>query len=141
MGCKGVFITRTCYPDVMIWVFHPEKTQISLSIHLVNDVGAFKILKITKYSQKPSFILECIVRKPAFCMCENKGADQLYDNRTADHRLCFRYINSTIPLLPKSEILSLYPLLLLYRPVCVGLGRKPRRQVSCDVAHLYVGNL
>ena len=44
------------------------------------------------------------MRKSAFCICENKGADQLYGNRTADHRLCFHYIDSTIPLLPKTEI-------------------------------------
>ena len=45
-----------------------------------------------------------IMRKPTFCICENKAADQLRGNREADQRLCFRYIDSTIPLLPKSEI-------------------------------------
>ena len=44
------------------------------------------------------------MRKPAFCICENKDADQLRGNREADQCLCFRYIASTIPLLPKSEI-------------------------------------
>ena len=48
------------------------------------------------------------MRKPAFCICENKDADQLRGNREADQRLRFRYIDSTIPLLPKSEISSLY---------------------------------
>ena len=47
------------------------------------------------------------MRKPAFCICENKDADQLRCNREADHHLCFRYIDSTIPLLPKYEISSL----------------------------------
>ena len=47
------------------------------------------------------------VRKPDFCICENKAADQLCGNRTTDQRLCFRYIDSTISILPKSEILSL----------------------------------
>ena len=32
------------------------------------------------------------MRKPAFCICENKDADQLRGNREADQRLCFRYI-------------------------------------------------
>ena len=32
-----------------------------------------------------------VVRKPAFCICENKDADQLRGNREADQRLCFRY--------------------------------------------------
>ena len=61
-----------------------------------------------------------VMRKPAFCICENKDADQLHGNREADQRLCFRYIDcfsyidcfryidSAIPLLPKSEIRSLY---------------------------------
>ena len=48
-----------------------------------------------------------VMRKPAFCICENKDADQLRGNREADQRLCFRYTDSTIPLLPKSEISSL----------------------------------
>ena len=44
------------------------------------------------------------MRKPAFCKCENKDADQLRGNPEADQRLCFRYTDSTVPLLPKSEI-------------------------------------
>ena len=51
--------------------------------------------------------LSHVVRKPAFCICKNKEADQLRDNRKADQHLCFRYKDSTIPLLPKSEISSL----------------------------------
>ena len=50
-----------------------------------------------------------VVRKSAFCICENKDADQLRGNSEADQRLCFRYSDSTIPLLPKSEISSLQP--------------------------------
>ena len=37
-------------------------------------------------------------------ICENKGADQLRSNCVADLHLCFRYIDSSIPLLPQSEI-------------------------------------
>ena len=48
------------------------------------------------------------VRKRDFCLGENKGADQLRGNREADQRLCFRYSDSTIPLLLKSEISSFY---------------------------------
>ena len=47
------------------------------------------------------------MRKPTFCICENKDADQLRGNREADQRLCFRYIDSTIPLLPKSKAIFL----------------------------------
>ena len=50
-----------------------------------------------------------VVRKPAFRICENEGADRLGGDREADQSLCFRYTDSTIHLLPKSEISSLYP--------------------------------
>ena len=39
------------------------------------------------------------MRKPAFCICENKDADQLRGNCEADQRLCFCYKESAIPLL------------------------------------------
>ena len=44
------------------------------------------------------------VGKPTICIGENKGADQLRGNRKADQRLCFRYMDSTISVLPKYEI-------------------------------------
>ena len=44
--------------------------------------------------------------KPTICIGENKDADQLRGNREADQRLCFRYTDSTIPLLSKSKIPS-----------------------------------
>ena len=46
--------------------------------------------------------------KPTICIDENKGADQLRSNCEADQRLCFHYTESTIPLLSKSKISSLY---------------------------------
>ena len=51
--------------------------------------------------------LSLVMRKPTFCICENKDADQPRGNREADQRLCFRYMDGTIPLLPKYKILSL----------------------------------
>ena len=56
-----------------------------------------------------------------------KNADQLRGNRKADQRLCFHYIDSTIPLISKSEISSL---------VCVGPGRKPERWFSHVAAQM-----
>ena len=41
------------------------------------------------------------MRKPVFCNCDNKDADQLRGNREADQRLCFRYTDGAIPLLFK----------------------------------------
>ena len=47
--------------------------------------------------------------KPTVCIGENKGADQLRSKCEVDQRLCFRYTDSTIPLLSKSKISSLQP--------------------------------
>ena len=68
------------------------------------------------------------MRKPDFCLGENKGEDQLRGNREADQRLCFRYSDSAIPPLLKFQASSSF--LSLYRPVCVGPGRKPRRPAA-----------
>ena len=45
--------------------------------------------------------------KPTLSVGENKGTDQLRSNCEADQRHCFRYANSTIPVLSKSNISSL----------------------------------
>ena len=50
--------------------------------------------------------LSRLTGKPTICISKNKDADQLRGNREADQRLCFRYSDSTIPLLLKSEISS-----------------------------------
>ena len=65
-----------------------------------------KIMFITVNSGQ-FYYMSRVVRKLAFCICENKDADQLRGKREADQRLCFRYMDSTIPLLSKSEISSL----------------------------------
>ena len=56
------------------------------------------------------------MRKPAFCICENKDADQLRGNREADQRLCFRFLESTMHLLSKYEISSLYSSSMAVQP-------------------------
>ena len=57
-----------------------------------------------------------IMRKLAFCMCENKGADQLHGYREADQHLCFHYIGSTIPLLFKPQFSNLKPSSVVVQP-------------------------
>ena len=51
--------------------------------------------------------LSRVMRKPTFCICENKDAEELHGNHEADQRLSFRYTDSTIPILYKTEISSL----------------------------------
>ena len=62
---------------------------------------------VASFRKKDCRHMSRVVRKPAFCICENKNADQLPGNREADQRLCFRYTDGTIPLLPKYKITSL----------------------------------
>ena len=69
------------------------KTLLMLIANFVTDVLC------GKYLSRP-------MGKPTICIGENKDADQLRGNREADQRLCFRYWDSTIPLLLKSEISS-----------------------------------
>ena len=71
--------------------------------------------------------------KTTICIGENKDADQLRGNREADQRLCFRYPDSTILLLSKSEISNF---LCLYRPVCVEPVRKPHCWFSHEAAQM-----
>ena len=58
-----------------------------------------------------------VMRKPAFCICENTGADQL---------LSFCYIDSTVPLNLK------------FQALCVKPGWKTWIQFSHDVAHFHI---
>ena len=81
------------------------------------------------------------MRKPAFCICENKDTDQLRGNREADQRLCFRYMDNTIPLLPKSEISSLWLSPVAVQPgLCQTWSETPKTgflttRLICDCVH------
>ena len=66
------------------------------------------------------------MRKPAFCVCENKGADQLQDKCAADLLLYFHYL-----------VLSLYFLNL--KPYSLGYvrsGLNPEDMFSSDATHI-----
>ena len=67
------------------------------------------------------------MRKPTFRICENKDADQLRGNREADQRLCFRFTDSAIPLLSKSEISILYSSSVAVQPgLCETWSETPK---------------
>ena len=85
------------------------------------------------------------MRKSTLCICENKDADQLCGNREADERLCFRYTDSTIPLLLKSKISSLQPSSVAVQPgLCWTWSETPKtgflttRLICCCT---YLGHL
>ena len=62
-----------------------------------------------------------VVRKLAFCICENKYADQLQlrGHHEADQRICFRYIDSILSLLSKYKFQASSHLLWLKSLFCV----------------------
>ena len=98
--------------NVLRTMRHSSNHDILISIFykLINFITAQRKRKdlydaVSSFSRHPTMSL--VMRKPAFCICENKDADQLRGNREADQRLCFRYTDSTILLLPTSEISSL----------------------------------
>ena len=71
--------------------------------------------------------MSLVMRKPVLCICENKDADQLHGHREAYQRLCFRNMDSTIPLLPKSEISSFYPSSVAIQPgLCLIWSETPK---------------
>ena len=74
--------------------------------------------------------MSLVVRKPGFCICENKAADQLSSNCTPDKCLCHRYMDSTVPPYLNPKVQNSSYLKWLYSPVCVRPCRKPRRPVS-----------
>ena len=91
-----ILLMKNFDKNVVIWSFLKINFEKICSLcRLVNRVNVCQNL------------FEPCHEKPVFCICENKDADQLRCNHEADQRLCFRYIDSTIPLLPKYEISSL----------------------------------
>ena len=68
---------------------------------------AFSVELNVTYSHHITAFQKCSYELPdkkTISMGENKDADQLCSNCTADHRLCFRCTDSIIPLLLKSKI-------------------------------------
>ena len=72
------------------------------------------------------------MRKPDFCICKNKDADQLCSNCTADQCLCLHYTDNTIPLLHKSEISSFKPVSVVVQAgLCRTWSEPPKTVFSC----------
>ena len=69
---------------------------------------------------------------------ENKGADQILGNGAADQRLCFRFIDSKIPLLLKSKMSSLCPSSVAVQPsLFLTWVRNPQDRFSHDTTDLF----
>ena len=80
-----------------------------------------KLLSLAKHaglSLTTGTKLSRVMRQQAFCICENKDADQL--RGYADQHLCFRYMDSTIPLFSQSKISSLQSYSAVVQPGLCG---------------------
>ena len=83
--------------------------------------------------------MTCVMRKPDFSLRENKGADQLHSNCEADQCLCFHYLDSTVPLLLKSEISSFLPSSVTVQAgLCCTWSETPKLRFSRITAHITV---
>ena len=141
---KAIYATKYyTYSNIMIFVFLHSSFAFGRDCIRVTGqsesesqgkttLGLFAVQIVTLtmllYKQTlASLQMSRVVRNPALCICENKDADQLRGNREADQRLCFRYIDSTIPLLPKYEISSLKPSCVVVQPgLCLIRSETPK---------------
>ena len=87
----------TIYMHVTVYVI----ATCQLFIIKIKSIYILILLPFAKHMSR-------LMGKPTICIGESKDADQLRGNREADQRLCFRYSDSIIPLLLKSEISSFY---------------------------------
>ena len=96
--------------------FSHDATEMLLDLNHSACSHCQKMKKSKRYDVKKQKQYEPHHEKPMFCICENKDADQLRGNREADQRLCFRYIDTTIPLLSKTIISCLLPYSVTAQP-------------------------
>ena len=75
------------------------------------------------------------MKKPTFCKCENKGADQLHSNCEADFVFATRIVQFLYFLNPKFPASS-HLLCLNNWSVCVGPVQKPHCWFSHDAAQM-----
>ena len=95
-------IAAFCYPEMRKKNSSIPRVVSTIKIDISGDLKFLSMSQI----MLTCFHMSHVVRKPFFCICVNKDADQLRGNHEADQRLCFRYTDSTIPLLSKSKISS-----------------------------------
>ena len=77
-----------------------------------------------------------VMRKPTFCIWENKDADQFRGNCEADQQLGFATWIVQFLYFRNPKFQASSHLLKLYSLVCVGPGEKPERLFSHDAAHI-----
>ena len=75
------FVNNTCVSQQIFVLFNSINCRIRL-LSLMSE--SLKGVPFVSLKVGSIYYLSPVVSKPAFCICENKGADQLRDNRAAD---------------------------------------------------------
>ena len=104
-GCSSSLITGVHIPSLLNSISSASVQSCKISVNnlkpwnTVSLINPFMTNGLAHY-----YHLNCCMGKPTICICKNKDADQLRGNGSADQRLCFHYMDSTLPPLLKSEI-------------------------------------
>ena len=100
MSVKYSYAEFNTYPNCLR-TKHQSNTHYKIGKTLRGRLSMYSHVLIVIFLIKQPFFLSRILRKPDFCICENKGADQravtaqLCSNCTADQRICFCYTDSS----------------------------------------------
>ena len=104
-------------------------THLIVCSMFISDVS-IQITQMTKFCTKIISVTNigfissmCIHMKTGFLYMRKQDADQLRGNREADQRLCFRYMDSTIPQLPKSKFQA--SRVAIFRGLCQTWSQTP----------------
>ena len=123
-GCSLESLCSWCSSEAILMsthniVFYEDLTKI--------------IFQLSPNTSKYAHYLSRVMRKPDFCICKKKDADQLRGNPEADQRffvLATRIVLSLYFLNPKFQVSSLMNFSeRACSSVCVGPSRKSRRPV------------
>ena len=72
------------------------------------------------------------MRKPVYDICEQQRRRSAYTSAQSDQRLCFRRLDSIIPLVSLSEISSLYLASVAAQAcLCLTWSQTPKTGFSC----------
>ena len=135
-GCGTIFPVQTlqfesnkCFPCWSVVSGKIEDRTSALGSILTGGSSFFSCEKM-----KATYYMSLVMRIPAFCVCENKDADQLRCDRELISAFVFatRIVHSFFFLDTKFQASS--HLMWLYSLVCVGHGWKPRRPVFSQQA-------
>ena len=114
-----IIVLKTNYFVCFLYSLNTDRIRGVLNVQGAHAIF-FETLKCARINDTSR-----VIRNPTIYICENKGAEQLRCNRAADQGICFGYIDTVFPLLPKLEISASSDFLWLYSPVCVGPGWIP----------------